>query len=224
MAIETFDALREVAGPSATVVSISAKLARAQWERENRWEPTSADITCMVHAIWPEKAGRPVERPKPAVGIKKRRIPMSRLATNAAHECAMPAFNIQRQIDDLDDKDLKAFIANVREGLQHGDPVSNAIWKGIIAAAEKRLEIRKTWRTGKGRWCAEVSKMVSDPEPRRTAESIAIEFRECQGKEAAIEAAREMLARHAHRFGERTEIEARIYPEIEWDEPMLEQS
>jgi hypothetical protein len=222
MALQTFDAVREATGPTATVVSLSPKLKRAQWERENRWQPTSADITRIVYAIWPEQAGRPVERPKPAVGIKKRRIPMSRLATNAAHECAMPAFNIQRQIDDLDDKDLKAFIANVREGLKHGDPVSNEIWKGIVAAAEKRLEIRKTWRTGKGKWFAEVSKMVSDPEPRHTAESIAIEFRECQGKEAAIEAARQMLARHAHQFGERIEIEARIYPEIEWDEPMLE--
>jgi hypothetical protein len=224
MALETFGAVREAAGATETVVNISPRLNRAKWERENRWQPTSADITRIVHAIWPEQAGRPVERPKPAIGIKKRRIPMSRPASNAVRECAMPAFNIQRQIDDLDDKDLKSFVANAREGLAHGDPVSNEIWKGAIAAAEKRLEIRRTWRAGKGKWFAEVSKMVSDPEPLHTAESITIEFRECQGKAAAIEAAREMLARHAHQFGERIEIEARICPEIEWDEPTVEKN
>jgi hypothetical protein len=45
------------------------------------------------------------------------------------------------------------------------------------------------------------------------------------GKAAAIQAARELLlARHAHRFDDRTEIETRIYPEIEWSEPMVEES
>jgi hypothetical protein len=48
--------------------------------------------------------------------------------------------------------------------------------------------------------------------------------RECQGKDAAIQAAREMLARHAHRFDDRIEIETRIYPEIEWSEPLVEKS
>jgi hypothetical protein len=223
-ALATFDALREPVSVNEPVVDISPKLERQRWERENRWQPTSADITRLVHAIWPEQAGRPVERPKPAVGIKKRRIPMSYQATNAVDKCLLPAINIQGVIGDLDDKDLKAFIAKCREGLEHGDPVSNEIWKGIIAAAEKRLEVRSIWRSGKGKWFAEVSKMVSNADPSGTAELIAMEFSECDGKAAAIRAAREMLARHAHKFDERVAIETRIYPEIEWDEPLVEKS
>jgi hypothetical protein len=206
------------------VISISPKLARERWERENRWQPTSADITRIVHAIWPEQAGRQIERSKPAIGIKKRRIPMSREATNALRECIKPAFSIQHQIDELSDKDLKAFIAKARKDLGHGDPVSNEIWKGVIGAAEKRLEIRAIWRSGKGKWFADVSKLVLEPEPSNIVRSTSLEFRECQGKDAAVQAAREMLARHAHRFDDRTEIETHIYPEIEWDEPLVEKS
>jgi hypothetical protein len=86
------------------------------------------------------------------------------------------------------------------------------------------LEIRAIWRSGKGKQFADVSKLVFEPEPSSIGRSTSLEFRECQGKAVAIQAARELLARHAHRFDDRTEIETRIYPEIEWSEPMAKES
>lgn len=208
----------------ATVIDVSRKLKRARWERENRWEPTSAEITRMVHAIWPEQAGRPVARAKPVTGIKKRRIPMSYEAKNALSACAMPAYTIKGKIDDLDEKDLKSFIANARKHLDPSDPVSDEIWKGIIAAAEKQLEIRKVWKTGKGTWYAAVDKIVARQDERHPhiVDQVTLEFRECEGKATAVKAARELLALHAGQFDEGVEIETHIYPEILWSGPAIE--
>lgn len=221
-ALEFSDQMRLSPPAPGPVVSIARKLERERWRREYRWEPTSTDITRVVHAVWPETAARPITRPKSVMGVSKRKKPMSYAAKHALDQCFTPTYQITRQIDELEDKDLKAFVDGARE--RADDPlelVGNELWKGIIAAAEKRLEIRRIRRAGKGKWFAAVEKMVSEPEPSHMAECITLEYQECDGKEAAIAAARELLAKHAHEFDELVEVEARVYPEIEWSGPSI---
>lgn len=201
---------------SDDVVDVTAQVARRRYERDHRWTPTDADVTRIVHAIWPEQAGRPVPRPEPAIGIEKRRPSMSFAAKRALDDCWKPTHNIGSTIMHLDDRDLKAFIAGAADELDPADLISSALWEGILAAAQKEMEIRKARKSGKGKWFAALEKTVSGPE---AAECSTVEFVECKGRDAAVKAAREMLVKHSVLFSETTEIEARLYPAIEWSGP-----
>jgi hypothetical protein len=55
--------------------------------------------------------------------------------------------------------------------------------------------------------------MLDDPDVH---EIDIVEHRECQGREAGVQAARELLAKHAHLFDATTEVRAMLCPEIEW--------
>ena len=54
-----------------TVVPFAAKVAWGRMNAKFQWKPTPADITRIVHAIWPEAAGRPIKRPQTITGAKK---------------------------------------------------------------------------------------------------------------------------------------------------------
>src|SRR3546814_8909646 len=83
----TNDLVREERATAGPVVSIVGRRRRQEWERQNRWKPTSADITRIVYAIWPEQAGGSGARPKWIRGARKRRPPMTYAAKNALREC-----------------------------------------------------------------------------------------------------------------------------------------
>ena len=211
---ETFDDMRiELRQRPGAVVSVRARIARRQWERENRWNPTDGDLSRVVDAIWPELAGDNASRVERITGSAKRRLPVTYQAKHAVHEIVMPTFEIRRQFERLGDKDLAAFIQEAEESLDDpGDFIGNEIWKGIVAAARKDLEIRKARKSSKGRWFAAIEK---DDDGTVTT----VEFRECGGRATAVKAAQEMLAQHAGLFDVRTTVEARLYPEIEWAGP-----
>ena len=208
---------RERREPAQTgpVVDISTKLDRKRFEQENRWEPTQHEITQAVNAIWPENAGGSAERPKTITGEEKRKLPVSHATKRALRQCLEPTYQLHRLIGELTERDLKPFIAEARDDAEQPEPVSGALWSGILAAAEKQPEIRAAWRIGKGKWFAEIEKTVP-AEGRSYSKCVTVEWRECDGKAAAVTAAREMLAKHAALFDADVEIQARICPEIEW--------
>src|SRR3546814_8110014 len=82
----TNDLVREERATAGPVVSIVGRRRRQEWERQNRWKPTSADITRIVYAIWPEQAGGSGARPKWIRGARKRRPPMTYAAKNRSEE------------------------------------------------------------------------------------------------------------------------------------------
>jgi hypothetical protein len=96
--------------------------------------------------------------------------------------------------------------------------VEREIWRGIVAAAEKQLEILRVWQTGEGKWFALLESTTWDPN-REHGEMHLIEYRECDGQEAAIKAARELLVKHADQFSDQSTVEADIKPAIEWQPP-----
>jgi predicted RNase H-like HicB family nuclease len=211
---QTFDDMRrELHQSPGAIVSVRARMARRQWERENRWKPTDTDMARVVDAIWPEASGRPVERLQSITGTAKRRLPVTYQAKNAISQILHPTFDIRHAFERLGDKDLAAFIQEAEERL--GDPidfVGNEIWKGIAAAARKDLDIRKARKTSKGKWFAAIEKTHDQS-------VTTVEFRECDGRAAAVKAAREMLAKHSELFDANTTVEALLYPEIEWSGP-----
>jgi hypothetical protein len=219
MALEDSGRLVEGDDWGGPVVDITAQLEHRNWNARNRWEPTPADITRVVHIIWPAQAGREVSRPAMISGAAERRVPMTYAAKHALRECHLPLWEVGRKLEDLGDKDLKAFIQGAREKIEPGNPVSNEFWKGLAGAAEQMLEIRKIKRSGKGIWYAAIEKCVMEPPPSHTASITTVVCRECKGRGSAVKAARELLAEYAHLTDADTEISARLYPAIEWNGP-----
>lgn len=63
----------ENAATSGPVIDVSARIRARRMEETQRWQPTPAEVTQLVHAIWPETAGRPHVRPKFAPGVRRRK-------------------------------------------------------------------------------------------------------------------------------------------------------
>ena len=121
-------------------------------------------------------------------------------------------------MDGLDERDLKWVVAELREEAEDRcEKVDSPIWLGLAAAAEKRLDVLKARRSTKGKWYAVAEFTVWETGNRAGRHDI-LEEVECNGRKAAVTAARELLKKHAHYFDERTTIEANIYPEIEWQQ------
>ena len=65
--------------------SFRRRSAQQRLERDWCWTPTPVEVTAIVHAIWPETAGRPVQLPGFAHGQTRRRYPVSSKAQHAKH-------------------------------------------------------------------------------------------------------------------------------------------
>lgn len=202
------------------IVDLSTEFRRRQWERLNRWEPTPADITRIVHAIWPEQAGRHVEKVRSIETSWKRRVPVSRQAKYIIGECRSHVWAIRHQVGKLEDSDFKGFAVEAAEhAAQAEDVVEAAIWEGVARAAERELERRRAWKARKGRWYAVVERTVWEGHDRSRGRSDVMEWVEAAGKDAAVEAGRELLRKHADQFDENTTVDVEIYPEIDWQPP-----
>jgi len=215
-ASETHEALRQasITGP---VVDITGRIERRRWEEHNRWEPTSADINRIIHIIWPETAGRPVNRPKSVSGTRKRRPPMTHEAKHVERECHSPVSRIVMGIDRLRDPSLKAFIAKLEDSEDNKMPGHREVWRGIRHAAEKLLANSKAWKSSKGKWFAVAERYIREEEDNSSAAQVEIvDCVECSGKKAAVAECRELIRKHADQFDNRVTIDVQMYPGIVW--------
>jgi hypothetical protein len=192
------------------------QLARRRLEREWRWTPTPVEITAIVHAIWPETAGRPVQLPAFARGQARRRYPVSSKAKYAREKCQKHIWGLSRVIEDLGEHDLKGLVGSLGDEPQESGEGTEHLWQGVRGIAEWELRRRKARRTRSGTWYAWVRSMTSEAAVANVYRSEVLEHRTCKGRDAAVKASRELLAKHAGRFDHDTQIEADICPEIEW--------
>lgn len=203
----------------AGVVDITDKLARQRYVREHQWQPTDADVTRIVDAIWPEQAGRPVVRPPLAQGAAKRRLPLTHPARRALSTIQGSVAEISIRLEALSEKDLRSFVDEARERQEPTELVDFVLWEGIIAAAEKQLQIVQARKSPRGIWFAAIERETEVPDYAGVCKVEILDHRECKGRSAAVAAAREMLAKHADLFDVGTEIRARLCPAIEWQGP-----
>ena len=122
---------------------------------------------------------------------------------------------LREQIDGFSDDALNAFIQKA-EGAVSSDRTASALWRNVADMARRRLALVEARRSAQGIWMAKAEATTSvlgmpDPSSRRV-----LEFRECDGKDAAVIAARELFARHADSFDHMTGVRVSIMPEIEW--------
>ena len=196
-----------------------ALAARAEFEEKYRWEPGPLEINKIVHAIWPKDAGKQVSRLPAVPGVTKRRVPMTREAKSAIYEIRSGTWELTRTIHELSDASLKAFRQQaldeqMKNASEADGQLVSGIWSGVVAAADAETVSRSRWKNVKGTWYAvlhiwrEIGKSESH--------EIDHQFRKCEGKKAAIDAARDLLIAGAELYDDKTEINVEVYPEGEW--------
>jgi hypothetical protein len=195
------------------VVDLGPKLKRKKWEKENRWDLTKGDLDLIAADLKIDGFQKDGPRLRAISGTAPRREPLTYEAKSAIHEIEAVMFRIVGQIERLTEPALKglAFEAN---GRAEDDP----LWSGIVAAAERRREILRRYRTGKGVWYAVIEGVRSERGPN-TGEIFTIDHERCDSLKAAEAAARRLLAKNAEHFSELMGIEPHVYSELEWVPP-----
>lgn len=203
----------------AKVVDLRPKLDRQQWERRNRWELTSDHMDAVIAAVWPaEGAAVAIESIK---GVAPKPPPLTVDGREALKKIQGGVSTISFALEGLSEPALKGLAYEARRigGLESADA---ALWEAAASLSDRRREIRSRHRKGTGVWYAAVDVYRWNDE-RTSGEVVDTEAEQCQGKAAAIEAARRLLVKNAHRFGENTSIEARVHCDLEWEPNVIDE-
>lgn len=192
------------------VVHIGRELSRKRLSAK-RWKSEQAQIDQVIADIWP-KGG--ASRLKSAKGVSPKRPPLTWDAKEALKQATKPFWEIGRAIDPLKEPSLKSFIYEARQNIEL-ERENAPLYRAVAEMGEKRLAILRRRRTGKGVWFASVDITRWGPE---YGETIATYHERCDGRDAAVEAARRLMIEHAHRFTAETTVDAEIMTDLEWDD------
>ena len=133
--------------------------------------------------------------------------------------CSAPILAIRHELSQLTDAGLQALVAEIRGGSGHDELPDRWLWNGVASAAENIVALRKAWRANDGQWYAVAIRSRWIPDGRDSAETDVVEWVACDGKVAAVWAARELLEKHANLFGVSITVAVDIHPELEWCPP-----
>ena len=139
------------------VVDLGPKLKRKKWEQENRWDMTKDDLDLIAADLKIDGFQKDGPRLRAISGSAPRREPLTYEARSAIQEIEAVMFRITGQIERLTEPALKG-LAFEATGRAEDDP----LWSGIAAAAERRREILRRHRTGKGIWYAVIEGVRSE--------------------------------------------------------------
>jgi hypothetical protein len=200
----------------STVVPLRPSLSRKKLDDDFRWEPTNGDITRIILDIWPKsKADRLLE----AKGVSPKRPPLTRDARFAIGEASQDFWKIAHQIERLKEPGLKGFAFEARRRAKE-DPQYRHLYLGLASMAEDHLELVRRRKSGKGVWYAVIEVMIQREDYMETARVI---HEQCDGRKAAVIAARSLLAENAALFNEYTSVETRVITDLEWETEGLAQ-
>ncbi len=198
---------------SGPVVDIRSELERRRWEAKHRWTPSVDDIELIRLAIWPQ-AGTDVPAVESVKGSAPKRPPMTYEGREARTAISQAHFSIMMAIEHLSEPALKGLAYDLREAARH-DLEYRALKIGAAEEVGRLREVRARHRTGRGIWYAVIDVLEWD-EAKHEGRSIKSVTERCNGKKAAIERSRVLLAENAHLFGERTTVEASVMCDLEF--------
>lgn len=195
---------------SATVVSISPRLSKKRHEEKFRWEPSKAHIDAVIRDIWPKaKADRLGE----GKGISQKKPTLTSDGRRAIEKASAHFWEIPMELAKLKEPSLKGFVFEAKKRAK--EEVEYAPLYGALAQmGENQLELAVRTRSGKGVWYAVVEVLHQREE---FMETVRVIREKCEGRKAAVVAARRLLAENAHLFNENVSIDARVVTDLEWD-------
>lgn len=196
------------------VVDLRPEIERAQWKARTRWEVTGEDMDRIAAAVWPGSAVG-AEAVKAVTGRAPRRPSLTHEARESLRKLSSLVSEVGLALESLSEPGLKglAFEARDYAGVYEGE---QPLWGAIAAAAERRRAILVQRRTGRGVFYAVVQLWRWKDDTRRVSEEVRTIDERCDGLQAAEEAARRLLAEHAHQLTARVTVEAEVLTELEW--------
>lgn len=200
-------------GPHAQgkVVDLVPEIKRQKFHAEHRWNITKDELDRLAADIWPAINGAAVNV-QTVQGKAPKKPPMTWEGKQALAEIGGKIASISRAIDDLSERSLLGLAFEARRTADFGEDAS--LWSGLADECDRQRAIKARRRTGKGGWFAVIEMFVE--ESRRVSRASDLAYERCEGKDAAIAAARRLLAEHADKFSDKVTLEARIYSDLEW--------
>ena len=199
------------------VVDLQPELKRKRFKDQYRWNLTVEDLNRITADLWPHLAG--TEEIRTVTGNAAKRPPLTHEAKDALAEIEAKVGSISEALEDLPEPALKG-LAYEANRMAKADGAVRFLWSAIAQQAERERGIKARHRTGRGVFYAVLHVWHQDS-PRERTEIDTIEV-QCNGKKAAVEAARLLLAENAHRFSEYLTLEVEILSDHEW-EPISEE-
>jgi hypothetical protein len=196
------------------VVDLRPQIERNQWKARNLWDVTKEELDRVVAALRPDLATEPAAV-QSVKGKAPKRPPLTSQAHRAMGEIGAKLSMVGSQLSDLSEPGLKgiAFEARQRARMYKDDSL---LWTAVADEADRLGEIKARHRTGKGTWFAVLQVWLANEDSSEMRELETIEER-CDGKAAAIDAARRLLAQHAGKFSDTISVEPAIYCDLEWE-------
>ncbi len=194
------------------VVDLRPELKRKKFDEEHSWTITNEDLNRITADLWPHLAD--AERIQTIKGKAQKRPPLTHEAKRAFSEINAKIVSVQMELEDLSEAALKGLAYEANQAAKAFSE-NRHLWNAVAAEADRQREIKARHRTGRGTFYA-VLRVWHRVSNKQVREADTAEVK-CQGKKAAIEAARRLLAENAHRFSENVTIEAEVVSELEWE-------
>lgn len=198
------------------VVDFTSRRRIQMFNRTYRWDPTPADITKIVYAIWPHQSGGLAPKRAVTKTTLKRKVPMTYEAKQALSELGSPLYTLLGTIAKLSTKDLQGLADEIRERLPREELDERPMWEGIIRTAEQQIQLRKARQRVTGKWYAVAQVMTWETEERDSGKLEPCEAIECKGQKAAVEAGKALYRKYSRYFSPLHGIEVELMTEMEW--------
>ncbi|HEV7254076.1 MAG TPA: hypothetical protein VGN97_13405 [Mesorhizobium sp.] len=199
-------------GPAkGKVVHLGPELERARLEKAYRWEPSPAHVNRVIDDIWPKPGVSPLKAVK---GTALKSEPVSIDAKRALREASKEFWSVAHEIDRLKEPSLKGFIYAARQQAKV-ETEHAPLYLALAELGERRLEIVRRHRDGRGVWYALVE--ITRWDAQRVGREEGRFHERCEGRAKAEEAARRLLIEHASKLSASVSVDARVITDIEWD-------
>jgi hypothetical protein len=193
------------------VINLTPEIKRREFKNKHRWDVTKDILDQIAADIWPAYHG-PLAEIASVKGRVPKKTPLTWEARRVLPEISAKLSAISYELSKLSDPALKGLAFEARRTADFGEDAP--LWRSLADECDLPREILSRRRTGKGVWYAVLE--IFQAESHNVSRSVLTAQEKCDGKDAAIQAARKLIVAHADKFSDGYSIETNVYTDLEW--------
>ncbi|MFZ3179129.1 MAG: hypothetical protein WA156_02705 [Methylocystis silviterrae] len=197
---------------SSKVVSLTPEIRRREIKAMHRWDVTKEVLDTIAADLWPGIHG-PAPEVKSIVAKTPKKPPLTWEAKQLLPEIGVKLATIANELAQLSEPALKGLAFEARRTADYRED-NPPLWRGLAEACDRQREILRRRRLGSGVWYAVL--VVYHRVEKSLYRNVFEAHAKCEGKGAAITAARELLKLHADKFSDEYSVEVDVYTDLEW--------